>query len=71
LITPYGCADVKAFKTSEVTYTVSKNGLPLLNGKIDTCKEMDNMREEVKSVFDLFNIPTKCPIPAVSKNDKE
>jgi hypothetical protein len=66
LVTPHGCAESKGFKTSKVSYVVSKNGLPLLNGKIDSCAEMDNMREEVKAVLELFNLPTKCPIAAVS-----
>jgi hypothetical protein len=69
-VSPNGCVGSKGFKTAKVKYTVSKNGLPLLNGNIDACKEIDNTGEEARGILQMFGIPDKCPVKAVSGGEE-
>uniref|UniRef100_A0A336M0G5 CSON009495 protein n=1 Tax=Culicoides sonorensis TaxID=179676 RepID=A0A336M0G5_CULSO len=55
------CVDSEAFKTAQVTFSISKNNIPVLNGNRDLCKTIEKANDEIKSILDMFGVPKKCP----------
>ncbi|XP_063703231.1 uncharacterized protein LOC134832928 [Culicoides brevitarsis] len=56
------CVKSEGFKTAQATYRISKNGIPVMNGKADLCGEMAKSGDDVKGMLEMFGLPTACPI---------
>jgi hypothetical protein len=65
LITPGGCVYTKGFKTAQLKFTLTKNGLPMMVGTKDACQIMESAGPQVKEIFTKYGIPYKCPVPEV------
>lgn len=61
-----GCLTSLGFTAAKVKYTVSKNGIPVMNGEPDVCAELNKENREAVAKLELIGFPTHCPIPEVS-----
>ncbi|XP_058445943.1 uncharacterized protein LOC131427062 [Malaya genurostris] len=54
------------FKTANMVVTVSKNGVPVVNEKIDLCASMDDSKnnKDAAEIMSMFGVPDKCPVKA-------
>lgn len=65
IIPSNACVTSNGFKTAQVTYRISKNGVPVMTGNADLCEQMKKSSEDVKGVLEMFGLPTACPIEKV------
>lgn len=65
IIPSNACVTSEGFKSAQVTYRISKNGIPVVNGNADLCDKMAKSTDEVKGMLEMFSLPTACPIEKV------
>ncbi|XP_038111935.1 uncharacterized protein LOC6031731 [Culex quinquefasciatus] len=54
------------FKTADMTVTISKNGLPVVNEQIDLCASMEDSKnnKDAAEIMTMFGVPDHCPVEA-------
>ncbi|XP_058822487.1 uncharacterized protein LOC131684031 [Topomyia yanbarensis] len=52
------------FKSADMTVTVSKNGIPVVNEKLDLCASMEDSKnnKDAAEIMTMFGVPDKCPV---------
>lgn len=63
-----GCLTSLGFTAAKIKYTVSKNGIPVMNGEPDICAELSKENQEAIGKLELIGFPTHCPIDEVDRN---
>jgi hypothetical protein len=48
-----------------VRFQIWKNNLPVMRSEIDACEAATKMIADIKTVLQLFGLPTKCPVEKV------
>uniref|UniRef100_A0A182Q2K3 MD-2-related lipid-recognition domain-containing protein n=1 Tax=Anopheles farauti TaxID=69004 RepID=A0A182Q2K3_9DIPT len=61
-----GCVRFKDFKTGNAKYTISKDGVQVLQGSEDICNQASRPRrtEQIAELMRSLGVPEKCPIEA-------
>lgn len=61
-----GCVRFKDFKTGNAKYTISKDGVQVMQGSTDICDQASRPRrtEQIAELLRTFGVPEKCPISA-------
>nr|ABF18510.1 putative 16.8 kDa salivary secreted protein [Aedes aegypti] len=61
-----GCVTYKAFKSGVVNYKVKKNGVQLVQGRMDLCDQIasGNRDPTIGPMMRTLNLPNKCPVEA-------
>ncbi|XP_062551988.1 uncharacterized protein LOC134217232 [Armigeres subalbatus] len=54
------------FKDAEMTVTLSKNGIPVMQENMDLCSLMDDSKSnsEAAEIMTMFGVPDECPVTA-------
>lgn len=61
-----GCVTYKAFKSGIVNYKVKKDGVQVLQGKMNLCDQINtgNRDPTIGPMMRTLNLPDKCPVDA-------
>lgn len=61
-----GCVTFKDFKTGNAKYTITKDGVQVLQGSMDICDQASRPRrtEHIAELLRSLGVPEKCPISA-------
>lgn len=61
-----GCVRFKDFKTGNAKYTITKDGVQVLQGSMDICDQASRPRrtEHIAELLRSLGVPEKCPISA-------
>lgn len=61
-----GCVRFKDFKTGNAKYTISKDGVQVMQGSTDICDQASRPRrtEHIAELLRSLGVPEKCPISA-------
>uniref|UniRef100_A0A182JQF8 Uncharacterized protein n=1 Tax=Anopheles christyi TaxID=43041 RepID=A0A182JQF8_9DIPT len=61
-----GCVQFKDFKTGNAKYTISKDGVQVMQGSTDICDQASRPRrtEHIAELLRSLGVPEKCPISA-------
>uniref|UniRef100_A0A182J109 MD-2-related lipid-recognition domain-containing protein n=1 Tax=Anopheles atroparvus TaxID=41427 RepID=A0A182J109_ANOAO len=59
-----GCVRFKDFKTANAKYTISKDGVQVLQGSMDICDQASRpgRTENIAELLQTLGVPDKCPI---------
>ncbi|XP_019559821.3 uncharacterized protein LOC109428206 [Aedes albopictus] len=61
------------FKDAEMTVKLSKNGIPVMQEKMDLCNLMEDSKnnKEAAEIMTMFGVPDECPVAAQEINTNE
>ncbi|KAK9869998.1 hypothetical protein WA026_006095 [Henosepilachna vigintioctopunctata] len=61
-----GCVEIlKTFKSNKVKYTVKKPPMPTMEGEVDACEALKNVKDPtMKELLAVFAVPSVCPVKA-------
>ncbi|XP_049536494.1 uncharacterized protein LOC125951595 [Anopheles darlingi] len=61
-----GCVRFKDFKTANAKYTISKDGVQVMQGSMDLCNQASRPRrtENIAALLRTLGVPEKCPVEA-------
>jgi hypothetical protein len=64
-IIPKGCFETTGFNGAVVKYQIWKSNVRVIKAEIEVCKVATRLDPDIKTMLDLIDIPTKCPVKVV------
>ncbi|XP_055612609.1 uncharacterized protein LOC129759231 [Uranotaenia lowii] len=72
-VTSKSMVKTTGFSKADMTVTVSKNGIPVVNEKVDVCASMEDAKgnKDAAEIMTMFGVPDKCPVAAMEIQTSE